>query len=384
MFWEHYQKAALSKVCFGLSLRPSNQEHVKIDGFVLGFVGIVLFWKPGFELKLLIMYLLSIMWPVLKKAYREFYDTVRFMSVSEKRQAYYVLTGLAATTTTGAYLSLHTRFVKKTVEHLQMYRMRVPIPLSSDMKILLEQTIEDLSIPVSSNVSLYNFIGPDFYSLGHLKLASGGYIGVPFNFHFKSTRNINPNDLRLLFRYKTKRSMSNPVMQNLINSLVVSDRAKKYCFAHQLYQLNSFYLPAKGLNVMAFTSASLLAIPRLNRHLDMKGPLNKSLTAIVVMSFAITLGTLVDHMLDQVWDYRSLKRTLQAASQTEHSQEYTLGAIEYYSKLVQRNKALYDLLNDYGPKFFTEDGNARQWLFGLLTYNCENRLLLAQSFLKAS
>lgn len=173
-------------------------------------------------------------------------------------------------------------------------------------------------------------------------------------------------------------------MRKLAESLVLSKQAKKYVFAHELCHLQSSFIYVKAFSILTFSLASLLAVPNIRAGLDRLGgrASNKYVKAAACafgfVSFALG-GWLADELIDQTYDVRALNQALTAAGGRE---DYALGAVEYYGKMIKRNEAIFSLLKQHGPRFFGPDGSTKHWAFGLLHKSFHSHLKLSKIYLK--
>lgn len=168
-------------------------------------------------------------------------------------------------------------------------------------------------------------------------------------------------------------------MKSLYESLIWSPQAKKYVLAHELHHLQSSYLYVKAFNILTFTMVSLLVAPNVRSSLKV-GNRYVKLGAGLLGSVCVALaGWLADELIDQTYDIRALNQALTAADRRE---EYAQGAVEYYDKIIQRNQALFKLLKQFGPSFYTEQGEAKSWIAGLFHKSYRSHLELAHIYLK--
>ncbi|OTF69717.1 hypothetical protein BLA29_001198 [Euroglyphus maynei] len=318
---------------------------------------------------------------MLRQKSRDLLDTIRFLPKATRRRIY-LATSIAATmTTTGIYVALQTTELKRFVNHLQMYRMRMPMPVDEKLDNLLrEETIKMKLDHRDRHLHLFNTFGCDIYSIGNLHLPTGAYIGVPFTFNLESIRQLKTDDIRLLGRYKTKRTRDSPVIKKLFGSLILSDDAKRFAFAHQLHLLSSSYFFIKSFNIMAMTALYMWIVPRFNRWLGLHDTRvasrlwpRRMMGALLCFFFVTSITIVSDQFLDYVYDLRCLRQTIR------QNQQHVQGGREFYEKLIERNQTMFELLADRGPEFFTPNGNVKR-LFGLYTTSFSTHLDLVNSY----
>lgn len=307
---------------------------------------------------------------------RDLFDSIRFLSKAERRRLYLGTAIGTSSVVTGAYLAIHTVYNENIMKHLQMYRMKFGVPVDPQLYNLLEQTLADMNVDTNSSAALFNFVGNEVYSVGSLNLPTGAYIGLPYNFSYTDPSQLKVEQIRLLGQYRTKRSINAPVIKHLFQSLILSEDAKKFAIAHQLNFLTSSYIFVKSANIFLSILGSFLLAPVVNRRLGYS-TLQKRLPRVfggLACFLAVTVfaGSIIDELLDELYDIRALRRTLKIAP----TANYQTGAVEYYSKLINRNKALYELLGDHASQYYTEDGQTKR-IFGLWKQSYETHLALA-------
>lgn len=315
----------------------------------------------------------------IRRNIRDLLDTIRFLPKITRRRIYYGTTALVTISTTGIYAGLQTFSIDLFVNHLQMYKQCQPIPVDPHLYDLLNETFNDERFNFKSKLPfLFNFFGCDIYSIGNLRLPTNAFIGVPFNYNFNSTDELKASDIRLLGLYKTKLTDQSPVIKRLFKSLIISDDAKRFILAHQLNLINSSYFFAKCFNILSSTLFLMWIVPRFNSKLSNLskkkfGLLPRTLGATLCLIFVSFSSILIDQLLDYLYDIRALKQTI-----NNDNIQYKLGAQEYYQKLIDRNCALFELLSDYGPDFYSEDGQQKK-MFGLYNISYETHLAILSS-----
>jgi hypothetical protein len=145
--------------------------------------------------------------------------------------------------------------------------------------------------------------------------------------------------------------------QQLIQSLVLSEKAKKFAIAREIHITNTFRVTVNSMNIMFSTFLSIalgqLAIHRFNIKSG------RLLTRI----FSLMTGVIVYLFIDEVLTYNWNMNADEAA--VNQGDDYFEGAIEYYDKLRKRNAALYELLGPRGQSMFTKEGNVKGWFGGI-------------------
>ena len=197
-------------------------------------------------------------------------------------------------------------------------------------------------------------------TIGTLGLPSGALVGLPFNFTYKTKEDVKTIDLRFVGEHNPYVRWRSEEGQQLIESLVLSDKAKKFAIARHIHLANNLTLFIDCLNVSLSTIVGLglaqVAIKRIKVFGKSLGP------QVVFRGLSLILGFFVWMKLNQINNYysglRADKRTVSLGD------DYLNGAIEYYNKLKIRNASFNKLMREEKIKMvFNEDGEVK----GLLT-----------------
>jgi hypothetical protein len=142
----------------------------------------------------------------------------------------------------------------------------------------------------------------------------------------------------------------------LESSLLLSDSAQKYAIAREMCKANTQHVALQTFVNMASCYASYYVAYKFNRRANMFAR---------PFQLRATLYTLLGGIMFTTWmfikdftTYRWEEDADEAAAGI--SEEYAKGALEFYSKILQRNLAMRSLLGDEGPKLYTSLGNDRE------------------------
>lgn len=137
---------------------------------------------------------------------------------------------------------------------------------------------------------------------------------------------------------------------------MLSDSAKKFAIAREIAKSTTNHVTTlSALN--GFTIAAYYYMTRtFNRKANLFARPRK---------IRMTIYTLLGGMVFTTWlflkDFLTYRWEESADDQVANlSNEYAKGALEFYSKIMQRNVAMRSLLGDEGPKLFTASGNDRE------------------------
>lgn len=206
--------------------------------------------------------------------------------------------------------------------------------------------------PVSeANVEFFSAYGQDIVHRGSTFTKPGGIIGIPINFMYRSVDDIDKEKITI---NNKPIDWNTPAGRSLQESLVLSEKARKFAIARELFYLHTHHVHLRGLFVggSAFIAYWLgFAVNRLNRL-----PQRTTLPArIILYGFFTGIGAVVYCLASDTYSwYRDRKVDRQAG---KLGKEYTEGGAEFYTKLLERNIALRTLMGPDGPRRYTAYGN---------------------------
>ena len=140
------------------------------------------------------------------------------------------------------------------------------------------------------------------------------------------------------------------------SSLLLSDSAQKYAIAREVCKANTQNVAVQAFLNMASCYAYYYLTYSFNRKANMfSRPLQ----------LRVTLYTLLGGIVFTTWMFLKDFTTYRWEEDADEkaagiSEEYAQGALEFYSKILQRNLAMRSLLGDEGPKLYTSLGNDRE------------------------
>ncbi|XP_053202186.1 transmembrane protein 177-like [Panonychus citri] len=200
----------------------------------------------------------------------------------------------------------------------------------------------------------------DVVSVGNLNLTNGAKIGIPYTYIYDKVEDVDPKVVESLIGvdkltqgdwHSTKNG------QNLINSLVLSKEAKKFAIARGIMIADSEMVMYKDVLHFAGIFGAFATYNYLEpRAIGVIGkvPTIIGLGTLLVVGF-ISVAVILSDYIDQICAQSCDSRAIENPKET-----YANGAIEYYEKLIERNKSLRGLLIN-GPEKFDSDGNPIPW-----------------------
>ena len=143
------------------------------------------------------------------------------------------------------------------------------------------------------------------------------------------------------------------IWEKFCESLILSDNAKKFVLARELLKIKEKEFVFKGTTAAGFLFSTYLITKAFNNALNMfrRTPLARGLSYASIFS----------SMLCSYWVFVDLKsRGSQGwldESVASLGADYAEGGVEYYTKILERNKALREIKNDKaGHKKYNRHG----------------------------
>ncbi|XP_046573590.1 transmembrane protein 177-like [Haliotis rubra] len=243
--------------------------------------------------------------------------------------------------------------IRRYMEAVQLYKDGLPVPLDADSKRIGQEILNKLNMdPVSeASVRFFTVYGQNLLSKGSTSTRDGAIIGIPNNFTYKSTSEIERNKITLKNEAIDWHSDSGA---SLLESLIFSEKAKRFAIAREVISINTYHVHTQAILLSGFFSITYCAGFVFNKmtNFSKKVPIP---ARMVAYSFIGCIGvTLYLLGLDTYNNYTDRKIEKRTASLRR---DYVEGGIEYYSQLLQRNVALRSLMKEEGPKIYTAYGN---------------------------
>ncbi|CAH0385700.1 unnamed protein product [Bemisia tabaci] len=281
---------------------------------------------------------------------------LRFTSEASQKPSWYFYSTIAVIPPlSGFFYGVHTFWLakyKKLVEYCQNGK---PVPVPEDLKEMFNAVKNDLPNQDAfyqkfMNVFMVNGFDP-FYA-GSTRTLYGGIVGIPKTFTYKSikdaldeAKDIRIQDSPIMWDY-----VEQEVKDKLFNSLVFSEKAIKYAMAY-----NCILIDGVSVAFYAFYPALLAVLNGvIGDYTTQKYKLNNK-PFIVKAAAALGICTLsVCTWISLVNVHKNVQEKTANKVVEEMDEEYLEGAIEYWSKIVDRNLALRHLMKDgesrYSPQ----------------------------------
>ncbi|XP_028143060.2 transmembrane protein 177 isoform X1 [Diabrotica virgifera virgifera] len=268
-----------------------------------------------------------------------------------KKVSYITAAALSSGALCASYLP-HTLLLGEYKKLVQLYKNGLSVPLTKEIESRFQKVLEILEIdPVDRHLyKPFHVVGFDVMSAGSSFSKDGVIIGLPINFSYDNPSTIDRTKMRI--NHETIIWETEPA-QNLLKSLVLSENAQLYAMAREvLHRQTPKPLIDTALN--ANLVISTYAICRtLNEKFNLYDrPLSLrfgmySLVALFSIGFYVMLKDVTQVYYEDKVD-KELKKK---------NKIFLEGGKEFYSKLLERNKALRQLLGKEGETLYSVLGN---------------------------
>ena len=188
-------------------------------------------------------------------------------------------------------------------------------------------------------------------------IRTGVEIGLPHNFTYNTVDDVKFNEVTLFGHTLNESSLSgtkSEALKKLIESLVLSEKAKKFAITREIHFADNYRVFSEMLNIMVSSFAAVGVGQQIILTMNIRG---KYLVSFIFRLCSLVLGLGFWFLVRQSYTYGWNIAADEAA--VNQGPEYYEGAVEYYQKLIQRNAALYELLGSEGPKRYTKDGEPK-------------------------
>lgn len=264
---------------------------------------------------------------------------------------------VAGVATAGVYIAtIYPQLwgLKQYREMLQMYQDGEPVAVDPDSQRIARKVLDSvLWDPISeANIELFTAYGQDIVHRGSTYSSYGAIIGIPLHFSYQSVDDIDKDKITLGGK---KIKWDSPAGQQLADSLILSEKARQFAIARELFYLHTHHIHVYGLLLFGcgiaayWTGAAINAMYRLTHRTPV------SARAAVFGFIAGAWATVYCLASDSYSSYRDRKADRKVAAL--HF-DYADGGVEFYNKLLQRNQALRSLMGrTEGRKKYTAYGN---------------------------
>ncbi|XP_014213510.1 transmembrane protein 177 [Copidosoma floridanum] len=248
----------------------------------------------------------------------------------------------------------HTLCIERYKKFLAKYKRGEEVPVHENTKKLFSEVLDDLKVKPKYKELYEPFIitGFDTYNAGIATNRCKVIIGIPSYFIYKNKSLVDVMDIRI----GSNRALLNPydpTTENLVESLVLSEKAKKYGIAREVL-MSQWNLPLYRVleSPTIITCSIIISDVMQKRYQIFQKPLIVAVFAyfgLGLMSFATWF-----QIRDALNNYFEKSVDEQLA---KLGRDYVEGGKEFYEKLLKRNVAVRKLLGPHGKKRYNQLGD---------------------------
>uniref|UniRef100_A0A1A7YG50 Transmembrane protein 177 n=1 Tax=Iconisemion striatum TaxID=60296 RepID=A0A1A7YG50_9TELE len=276
-----------------------------------------------------------------------------FLKISVLLQKY--RTPLAIASCGGVFAANVFYHVFPDLSYRQLYQAWYkgePVMLSDKLETLFQQVLKDYHVSSTKNFCAFASFGFHPVGAGVPWLPAGVQIGIPANFN--STVD-DPSGItnRNIFINGKVVEWSSDAGCALKEALVFSVEAQKFAIAREVARLQSGG-PVMSAAVAPFCLGGVWVYSVVLKQVFglHGGPmLLRGAANILALGIGAVSYFLTSDALSQWLDYSSDRRAAGV------SQEYAKGGVEFYDKMLSRNKTLRSLMGQKGEEMYAPSGN---------------------------
>ncbi|XP_026000546.1 transmembrane protein 177 [Astatotilapia calliptera] len=277
----------------------------------------------------------------------------RFLKYSVLLQKY--RTPLLIASCGGVFAANMFYHVFPDVSYRQLYQAwhrGEPVVLSEKLENLFQQVLKDYGVSSPKNVSAFASFGFHPVGAGVPWLPAGAQIGIPANFNSTADDPSGITNRNIFINGKTV-DWSSESGSTLKEALVFSLDAQKFAIAREVARLQSggpvisaAVAPFCLGGVWVYSVVLKQVFGLYGRPALLRGAVNIVALGIGAVSYFLTSDA-----VSQWLDYSSDRRAAGV------SRDYAKGGVEFYNKILSRNKTLRSLMGQKGEDMYAPSGN---------------------------
>ncbi|KAM8857294.1 transmembrane protein 177 [Synchiropus picturatus] len=234
----------------------------------------------------------------------------------------------------------------------QAWHKGEPVTLSDKLQAVFQQVLKDFGTSSSGNFSAFASFGFHPVGAGVPWLPAGAQIGIPANFNSTVDDSSGITNRHIFINGKTV-EWDSDLGAALKESLMFSSEAQKFAIAREVARLqsggpvlNAAVAPACLGGVWVYSVVLKHVFSLHSGPLLYRGVVNVVALGLGAVSYLLTSDA-VSQWIDSVSDRR-------AASL---SRDYAKGGVEFYDKILSRNRTLRSLMGQKGETMYAPSGN---------------------------
>ncbi|XP_035031380.1 transmembrane protein 177 [Hippoglossus stenolepis] len=227
-----------------------------------------------------------------------------------------------------------------------------PVTLSEKLERVFQQVLKDYGISSAKNFSSFASFGFHPVAAGVPWLPAGAQIGIPANFNSTADDLSGITNRSIFINGKTV-DWSSDTGSALKGALVFSLEAQKFAIAREVARLQSGG-PVLNAAVAPFCLGGVWVYSVLLKQVFglHAGPLLfRGAANVMALGLGAVSYLLTSDAVSQWIDYSSDRRAARL------SRDYAKGGVEFYDKILCRNKTLRTLMGQKGEEMYASSGN---------------------------
>ncbi|GLH05077.1 Uncharacterized protein GBIM_10699 [Gryllus bimaculatus] len=227
-----------------------------------------------------------------------------------------------------------------------------PVSLPEKMSETVKSVMDDMQINQEDRDLLQPFTvyGFDMFHAGSTYTKFGAIVGIPSNFYYSKVEDV---DIQNITVQNQPVNWFSSCGESFKESLILSEEAKKFLIAREIASVHSpsiFFKTIFPLTTGVIVSALAHQFNKKLKLLE-RPPRLGGLLYVIFSFFGLGLWVFLH-------DFTTIQIELEADKiASSLGEEYVKGGLEAYSKLLERNICLRELMGSKGEKSYTATGN---------------------------
>ncbi|CAN7996918.1 unnamed protein product [Ixodes hexagonus] len=248
----------------------------------------------------------------------------------------------------------HTYLLYKYKEIVQFYQDGLPIDLDPEVANRANEVLQATTLLSThkANIRFFPVAMLDTFFAGSAVASHGAEIGLPVTFGYKKTEDVKTSNLSI--RNVPQPMWTTREAQQLKDSLILSERAQKFAIAREIYWCDRYYVHTHSLMLSLAVLNCYVMSYLLNERFQLLHRVPRKARVLmygVVAAFNATAYICLKDATSQYWDRKADE------SAAALGREYAEGGVEYYQKILQKNRALREMMGKAGESTYTSKGN---------------------------
>ncbi|XP_067843203.1 transmembrane protein 177 [Heptranchias perlo] len=234
----------------------------------------------------------------------------------------------------------------------QAWSRGVPAQLSDKLQDTFQEVLKDADVESTRNYTAFAAFSFQPVSAGVPWLPSGAFVGIPVNFNSTDDEGQGITNRIVMINGRDVK-WDSEAGKALKEALTFSSDAQKFAIAREVMYLQSNSPIIHSLVASACLAGTYITGVVSKQALGLySGPvLLRGLCNLAVAAIGLVGYFLVSDAVSHWLDYKSDRRTAKI------SKDYAKGGIEFYDKVLARNRTFRSLMGKKGVEMYATNGN---------------------------